>query len=63
VNTVSVINTTTNVIATTFAVGNLPTMVAITPDGSRAYVINSASATVSVINTATDGVIATISLL
>ena len=39
-NTVSVINTSTNKVVKTVRVGNGPTAVAITPNGSDAYVAN-----------------------
>ena len=41
-------------------VGSIPCGVAITPDGTRAYVTNDGDGTVSVINTATTAVTATI---
>ncbi len=59
-DTVSVINTTTNTVIATIPVGVGPELVAITPDGTRAYVPNIKSDTVSVINTATNTVIATV---
>ena len=37
---VSVIDTATNIVVATFAVGDSPSDVAITPDGTRAYVAN-----------------------
>jgi YVTN family beta-propeller protein len=58
-NTVSVIDTATNMIVATIPVGGTPRYVAITPDGAFAYV-TSLSSTVSVIATATKTVIATI---
>jgi YVTN family beta-propeller protein len=42
------------------AVGVAPFFIAVSPDGTRAYVPNSQSASVSVINTTTDAVVATI---
>ncbi|WP_432995902.1 PKD domain-containing protein [Dactylosporangium sp. CA-233914] len=51
-NTVSVINTATNAVATV-TVGGGPLSVATTPDGVRAYVTNSTDHTVSVIDTTT----------
>lgn len=45
---------------TTIVVGFYPSGVAITPDSTRAYVTNQASGNVSVINTATNTVTATI---
>jgi YVTN family beta-propeller protein len=54
-NNVSVINTTTNNVTTTVAVGIHPTGVAVTPDGKKVYVANhnSYKGTVSVIDTTT----------
>ena len=45
---------------TTIGVGNRPTQVAVSPDGNRAYVTNTASKSVSVIDTKTNTVVATI---
>lgn len=45
----------------TVAVGDAPQGVALSPDGSRAYVTNSVGDTVSVVDTATDAVVATVS--
>ena len=59
-NTVSVINTATNTVIATVPVGNLPTLIALTPDNTRAYVANQGSNDVTVINTATNTVVATI---
>ena len=59
-NTVSVIDTTTNTVITTFGVGNGPIGVAVSSIGSRAYITNVYSNNVSVINTSTNTVIATI---
>ena len=61
-NTVSVINTSTNAVAKTIAVGSLPYGVAINQAGTFVYVTNSGSNTVSVISTATNTVTATITL-
>jgi YVTN family beta-propeller protein len=67
--TVSVIDTATNSVVATIPVGPIPFApigVAITPDGTRAYVtnagdpFNSANGTVSVIDTATNTVVASI---
>jgi len=58
--TVSVIATATNTVVTTMAVGRTPTGVAITPDGTRAYVTNQDSATVSVIDTSINTVVASV---
>ena len=64
-NTVSVIDTATNTVIATIPVGvasNGPFWVAITPDGTRAYVtdVNSNTVSVTVIDTATNTVVATI---
>ena len=60
---VSVINTATNtIIGTSIPVGVGPTAIALTPNGSMAYVTNETSNTVTAINTATDTVAATISV-
>jgi outer membrane autotransporter protein len=56
---VSVINTATNTVVATFGVGSQPFGVAVSPDGTRAYVTNSASNTVSVVDTATNTVVTT----
>ncbi|WP_285509660.1 IPT/TIG domain-containing protein, partial [Streptomyces sp. NBRC 13847] len=57
---VSVIDTATNSVIGTIAVGQGPTGVAVSPDGTRAYTTNSDSNTVSVIDTATNTVLDTI---
>ena len=57
---VSVIDTATNTVIATIPVGVAPFGVAVTPDGTRAYVANVGSDTVSVIDTATNTVTATI---
>ena len=49
----SVINTATNQVISTIGVGSSPQGLAISPDGTKAYVANGGSNTVSVINTAT----------
>ena len=49
---VSVINTATNLSVATITVGSIPQGLAISPDGTRVYVANANSATVSVIDTA-----------
>jgi len=59
-NTVSVINTATNLVVKTITVGSTPYGVTVSPDGTKAYVSNYGSNTVSVINTATNTVSATI---
>jgi YVTN family beta-propeller protein len=59
-NTVSVIDTATNAVTATIAVGGNPFGVAVHPDGAIVYVTNSADNTVSVIDAATNTVTATI---
>src|SRR5215813_7056169 len=59
-NTVSVIDTATNTVVATVPVGVRPIGVAITPDGTHAYVANRISGGVSVIDTATNTVVATV---
>ena len=59
---VKVIDTASNTIVTTIAVGNFPGGMDVTPDGSRLYVPHYNSNTVSVINTATNTVVTTISV-
>jgi YVTN family beta-propeller protein len=49
--TVSVIDTATNTVTTTVAVGREPRGVAVSPDSTRVYVTNSVDSTVSVIST------------
>ncbi|MEO3760658.1 Ig-like domain-containing protein [Mycobacterium sp. B14F4] len=44
------------------SVGSSPTVVTVSPDGARAYVANPGGGTVSVVNTATNGVIHTITV-
>jgi YVTN family beta-propeller protein len=66
-NTVSVIDTGTNTVVATIPVGPQPQAVAITPDGTRAYVPGAGFTTlpgtlVSVIDISTDTVVATISV-
>jgi YVTN family beta-propeller protein len=61
-NTVSVINTATNTVMGTVAVGNSPHGVSVSPDGSKVYAANFDSATVSVINTATNTVTTTVAV-
>ena len=60
-NTVSVIDTATHPpsVVATVPVGSGPEVVAVTPDGKHAYVLNSGG-TVSVIRTATNRVVATV---
>jgi YVTN family beta-propeller protein len=61
-NVVSVIDIATNAVIATIPVGAGPIGIAITPDGTRAYVTNEDSNTVSVIDTATNTVVATITV-
>jgi YVTN family beta-propeller protein len=56
-----VINTAKNTVAATFVAGNTPRGVAVSPDGAYAYVSNRISDDVTIINTATNTVAATIS--
>ena len=59
---VSVIDTASNTVTATVAVGSGPEGVAITPDGAFAYVTNGNSGTVSVIDTASNAVTATVTV-
>jgi YVTN family beta-propeller protein len=59
-NSVSVIDTTTNMVVATVAVETFPIGVAITPDGRHAYVAGDLSNNVSVIATASNTVVVTI---
>ncbi len=70
-NTVSVIDTATNKVVATVKVGTEPYGVSVTPDGTKAYIVNfdsssflprSANDNVSVIDTATNKVIATVNV-
>ncbi|HEV2988106.1 MAG TPA: beta-propeller fold lactonase family protein [Candidatus Angelobacter sp.] len=63
-NTVSVIDPATHNLVTTISGFNSPVGVAVSPDGTRVYVVNSNPnpGTVSVINTATNTIIATITV-
>ena len=61
-NNVSVIDTATNTVVATVAVGTQPFGVAVNPAGTRAYVTNNNSNNVSVIDTATNTVIATVAV-
>ena len=58
-NTVSVIDTATNTVVATVAVGNGPEGVAVTPDGTKVYVANT-TGNVSVIHTATKTLVKTV---
>jgi len=60
VNTISVIDTTTNKVTTTVEVGTGPYGVGVSSDGKKVYVANNDSNTVSVIDTATNKVTATV---
>lgn len=59
-NTVSVVDTGTNMVIDTITVGNRPVSAVVSPDGTRAYVVNQGPDTVSVIQTSTNTVISTI---
>jgi YVTN family beta-propeller protein len=61
-NNVSVINTATNSVMATVAVGSYPYGVSVSPDGTKVYVANYGSNSVSVINTATNTVMATVAV-
>lgn len=54
------VDAATNTVATTIPVGRYPFGVAVSPDGSKVYVTNGGSATVSVIATASNAVTATV---
>jgi YVTN family beta-propeller protein len=58
---VSVIDADTNVEATTISVGSGPQGLDLTPDGSRLYVLNQSSNSVSIVDTLTRAVVATVS--
>lgn len=59
-NTVTVVNTITNMVNTTIPVGTEPLAVSVSADGKRVYVANIYDATISVIDAAANQVIATI---
>src|SRR6516162_4857741 len=59
-NSVSVINTATNTVIATIAIGYGPLGVSVSPDGGRVYIGSAGINTVGVIETATNTVIATI---
>ena len=61
-NDVSVIDTATDMVVATVAVGSNPSGVAVNPAGTRVYVANQSSNNVSVIDTATDTVTATVAV-
>ena len=58
---VSVVDIATNSVTATINVGNQPIGVKVSPDGTRVYVANFGDNTISVINTATNTVVATVS--
>src|SRR6185295_14139320 len=60
--TVSVIDLNTYAVTNTVAVGAEPMAVALSPNGTRLYVANSSSNTLSVVNTTTYSIIATVDL-
>jgi YVTN family beta-propeller protein len=55
-------NPSINTVVTAVPAGVAPRNVAVSPDGTRAYVTNRLDATLSVINTATNGIITTVDL-
>jgi len=59
---VSVIDTSTNAVVATIAVGTRPYGVAVNPTGTRVYVTNEGSDNVSVIDTSTNNVVATVAV-
>jgi len=59
-NTVSIIQTSNNMVIATVTVGSGSSGVAITPDGQHAYVANNTGITVSVIETSSNTVVATV---
>jgi len=59
---VSVIDTATNTVTATISAGSQPAGVAVSPDGSRVYVANTASQNVSVIDSGTNTVISAITI-
>jgi uncharacterized repeat protein (TIGR01451 family) len=61
-NSVSVIDTATNTVIATVAVGLRPNSLALTPDGTQLYVTNGGDSTLSIIQTSTNSVTATIPL-
>jgi len=61
-NTVLAVDLTTNTVAHSAAVGGAPAQLSLTPDGSRLYVANNGDVTISVIDTTTFQVVATIPL-
>jgi YVTN family beta-propeller protein len=61
-NTVLAVDLTTNTVADSAAVGGAPAQLSLTPDGGHLYVANNGDVTISVIDTATFQVVATIPL-
>jgi YVTN family beta-propeller protein len=61
-NNVSVIDTASNSVVATVAVGDMPYGVAVNPAGTRVYVINQSANSFSVIDTASNSVIATVAV-
>ncbi len=61
-STVSVINTITNKVIATIKIGDMPSGICFTPDGTKGYVTNIQSKRVSVINTVTNLITATIAV-
>lgn len=61
-NSISIIDTATQLVTHTTAVGTQPRAIAITPDGSQIYTANSGSGTVSAINAATNLVSASVTV-
>src|SRR5437867_108348 len=61
-SSVSVIDTASNNVVASIAVGDFSFGVAITPDGTRGYVTNSRSNSVSVIDTASNSVVASVAV-
>lgn len=57
-NTVSVIDTASNMVTATVPVGTSPFGVAVSPNGKQTYVVNRIGSSVSVIDTATNTVVA-----
>jgi YVTN family beta-propeller protein len=55
-----VIDKATNTVVTTLRLGALPVHVSISPDGTRAYVTNAGSNSVSIIDISTNAVSATV---
>lgn len=60
--TVSVINLTTRKVTSTLAVGIEPLALVLSPNGTRLYVANSASSSVTVLDTANNTIVATVDL-